>query len=253
MPSKKRKKRAANKNHTHPALKINKIIVLKKKKRKKAPETYAERAEWLRKKAGQRVAGRKKSRFTPQEKAKITLLFKGKKKKTDDGKIVHVGGLYQWRDAHRATIKSDRQRAALERQHIKIEGDQAFIPRRQRGEKVRINSDGSRTRYIGEFKLKTYPLTMEQLREMLDDPARAAVWLAELAGPGNVYRLEYVNGFGGPEETILDLLRSMIDSLGLRQSGVLEKIVGIMVETRVLQHGKKKAGKKKTRAKNRNR
>ncbi|OGC95038.1 MAG: hypothetical protein A2W25_01405 [candidate division Zixibacteria bacterium RBG_16_53_22] len=252
LSSKKSKKRVTNKNHTHPALKINKIIILKKKKRKNPPKTYAERVEWLRKKAGQKIAGKKKSHFTPQEKAAITRLFKGTKKKTEDGKIVHVGGLYRWRNAHRMTIKSDKQRAVFERQNIKIAGNQVFISRRQRGEKVRINADGSRTRYIGVFKQKTYPLTMEQLREMLDDPDSAEIWLEELLGPGSPYRLEYGNGFGGPEETIRDLLRGMAHYKSTGHPGA-DNIVGIMVETRVLQHGKKKAGKKKTSAKSRNR
>lgn len=232
--------------------KVNKIIILKKKKTKKAPANYSDRAEWLRKKAGQDLGFKNKKKFTPAQKAKITRLFKGEKHINEDtGQEYHAGGLYQWRDAHRSTIKSPKQRAALERQHVKIVGDVAYIPRRQKGEKVTINSDGSRTRYIGAFKQKTYPLTIEQIRDMLDDPESAAEWLEALAGPGNTYRLEYTNGFGGQEETIHDLLNAMQGSKGFKQAGVLEKIVGVMVETRILQRGKKTKAKGKKGAKGR--
>ncbi len=231
--------------------KINELIILKKKKTKKPPATYAERAEWLRKKAGQPIAGKKKSRFTAKEKAKITLLFKGKKKKDKEGREYHEGGLYQWRDSHRTTIKNDKQRAALKAQKIKIVGDQAYIPRRQKGEHVRVNNDGSRTRYVGRFKQKTYPLTIDQIREMLDDPEGAVDWLEELAGPGNTYRLEYTNGFGGKEETIHDLLNGMAGSRGFQQAGVLEKIVGVMVETRLIRRDKKTKAKGKKGGKGR--
>lgn len=248
------KQRSVNENYPRLPKKINVIIIKKKKKAKPAPKTYAERAEWLRNKAGQTVAGKRKVRFTPQDKRAITLLFAGKKKiitvtrkiggKTKKIKqTIHSGGLYQWRDSHNLTITSDKQRAALVRQKIKISQDTAFIPRRQKSERVRINNDGSRTRYIGQFRQKTYPLTIAQIGEMMDDPENAAVWLEQLVGHGNTFRLEFVNGFGGQEETLHDLLNSMTGSKGFLQAGVLEKIIGIMVETRV-KHVKKKRRKK---------
>lgn len=250
-----RRKTNLNKNHSQQP----KIIILKKKKKKKTPKTYAERAEWLRNKAGQSLGFKNKKNFTATQKQKITRLFSGikktiKKKRKRAGipeeidHTIHVGGLYQWRDAHVITIKTNKQRKALEHQNIKIAGDKAFIPRRQKSESVRINNDGSRTRYIGEFKQKTYPLSIEQLTDILENE-EAIDWLEELIGPGEKYRIEYSNGFGSEAETLPDLIRMMIGSKGLQQAGVLQKITGIMVTTRIRR--KKRNGKAKKKGRNR--
>lgn len=248
--------------HTNKKPRLNQIkrdIKISKPKNIKKPQTYAEKAAFLRgpmRVSNAALGTRNKQKFTPEIKRKITLLFDGKKvispaktRKLPDGQILttqkqyifHTGGLWAMRDAHRLTIKPGTNRNNLKQ--YKIVGDIVYIRTVQKGERVRVLKSGVKVRTVGDLEYRSLPLTRAQVIELSNDPGAWSDRMDEKY-PDRQWRVEY----GSSYSNRFDDARDTANYISNMDVGAQEHVTGVIWIKNIR---KKKHVKKIRKTKNR--
>lgn len=257
MPTKHTKNKAKIKT-------IGRDIKITPPKKTQKPQTYAEKAEFLRHKmhvSNAIIGTRNKQKFTPQQKKRITQLFDGKKvvspeikRKLADGQYLierkkftyHTGGLWQYRDAHKITIKNELQREKLDR--YKVVGDMAYIPKKQKNDRLRVLKDGTTVRRSGEMEFRSIPLTRQDIIDIMDDPVGWAERQDEKY-PGVEWRIEYGSSYSNRYDNA-ELLAHYISNMNQQARDHITSLSIIQTKKRKRKHGKKTKTRRHSRLRN---
>lgn len=181
------------------------------KKKNPGPKTTAARAEWLRKKFGEGILKTKAvDKFGKAATKEVTDAFLGKKHiikdsrtggplKNKKGKIVRQrsGGLWALRKAHVIKApKGEKARKALEKTY-QVVGDKVIIRKLNAlaAERVKIHSDGSVSRFIGDAELLSVPIPAHATKSLEAFEHWTKVIQGKKGRAGS-FRVEYRYGFG---------------------------------------------------------